>query len=310
MTPEQKFINAITAELKTQSGFNLREEVFFPLRYNKKRPITVQHREIARDLMPKEDPRLGLGDYVTSIGTTSQNVVQAIAHQYQDELKQDGVDLNILVNGNRGQRGTWQAVYYWLWNHKYPRWLNDNSWKILQEKAKPNLGWIEFKTDKEMAEFPGGTKAPSLRLPPPSVPEIPPTIPANQLLWMRIDLEYSNYQLLLFNRSQQGKYLLCPSFGYAKNSIIDKPPILLPQKDSFADQTGQKFIFEEMGKEEFLAIAVEKPLNLPWLTPKQEEALPEWNAERIKELFEQLEQQDQWHIFYQSFDVVERETEA
>ena len=235
--------------------------------------------------------------------------MQAMVNLYKEEMAKDGVNIDILSKGQKGQRGTWREAYSWLWDHKFLRWLDQNYWSILQERAKTVYDWIQFKTEKEVKELVEVTKAPSLRIPPPSVPEIPPTIPANQLLWMRIDLEYSNYQLLLFNRSQQGKYLLCPSFGYARNSIIDKPPILLPQKDSLADQTGQKFIFEEMGKEEFLAIAIKEPLNLPWLTPKQEEALPEWNAERIKELFEQLAQQDNWQVFYQSFEVVERETE-
>jgi hypothetical protein len=42
----------------------------------------------------------------------------------------------------------------------------------------------------------------------------------------------------------------------------------------------------------------------------QPTTLPEWNAERIKELFEQLEKQDNCHVFYQSFEVVELKTEA
>jgi len=152
-----------------------------------------------------------------------------------------------------------------------------------------------------MSALQAGTKAPSLRLP---SPKIKPTIPANEELWMAIDIECPNYQLLLFNRSQQGKFLLCPSFGYAVNAIIEKSPFLLPESDSLAGKTEQKFIFEETGKEEFLAIALEKPLSLPWLIPCEDDALPEWNAERIKELFEQLEKQDNWQVFYQSFEVV------
>lgn len=35
--------------------------------------------------------------------------------------------------------------------------------------------------------------------------------------------------------------------------------------------------------------------------------LIEWNGERIKELFEELEKQNNWQFFYQSFDVVESE---
>ncbi len=308
MTPEQvKFINEIAAELKTQTGFNLREEVFFTLRYDKHRPVIFEHRQIAEELMPK-DSRLGKGDYATSIGTTSQNVVQAMVNLYKEEMVNDGVNLNTLVNGKKGERGTWREAYYWLWNYKYLWWLGLHSWEILQKKAKSIPNWLQFLTEEEKAAVLMVNKSPTLPPPPPSAQKITPTIPVNQSLWMLIDLELNenkNYQLLLLNRSQQGQYLLCPSSAYAPNPIIEKPPIVLPQKDAWADNSKEKFVFGEAGKEEFLAIALEKPLNLPWLTPREDEALPEWNAERIKELFEQLEQQENWQVFYQSFEVVE-----
>jgi len=116
-------------------------------------------------------------------------------------------------------------------------------------------------------------------------------------------LAYPNYQMLLLYRSAETKYVLCPSLGYAPNGV-NKPPMTLPQKPSVADDNKEKFTFEELGKEEFLAIAVETPLNLDWLAPCKDEDIPVWNAERLKELFEQLEQQDTWQIFYQSFEVV------
>ena len=313
MTLEQeKFLSDIVAELKTQPGFNDRELLFFPLRFDKDRPVAVQHKEIAEQLMPK-DPFLGSVNYVSSIGTTVQNVVNAIVGRlknehkkaisglYEAEMRADGVDVDNLLNREPGERGCWEVVYQWLWNHKYLRWLDKNSWQILQEKAKSPPNWLQF---LEMSALQAGTRAPSLRLPP---PEIKPTIPANEELWMAIDLEFSNYQLLLLNRSKQGKLLLCPSLGYALNPIMEKSPFLLPQKDSFADKEKQKFIFEEVGNEEFLAIVLEQHLSLPWLTPREDEALPEWNAERMKELFEQLEQQGNWQVFYRSFEVVEKQ---
>ncbi len=74
-----------------------------------------------------------------------------------------------------------------------------------------------------------------------------------------------------------------------------------PQKDAWAGNSDEKFVFGEAGKEAFLAIALEKPLSLPWLTPREDEALPEWNAERIKELFEKLKQQGNWQVFLSKF---------
>ena len=319
MTPEQKkFLDDIAAEMKTQPAFNDRESLFFPLRFDKNRPIAVQHKEIAENLMPK-DPLLGGVNYVSSIGTTVQNIVsamvgrletehkKAISGLYEAEMRTDGVDVDSLLNGKKGEKGTWEVVYDWLWHHKYLRWLDENGWQILQEKAKSPPNWLQFLTKEEMASVQRGTRAVILPPPPPAVQKITPTIPAEKSLWMVIDLEFDNSQLLLLNRSQDGEFLLCPSSAYAPHPIIEKPPILLPQKDSWADQDESKtnFKFGKLVKEEFLAIAVEKPVSLPWLIPREEEALPEWNAERLKELFEQLAKQDNWQVFYQSFEVVE-----
>jgi hypothetical protein len=132
---------------------------------------------------------------------------------------------------------------------------------------------------------------------------------------MVIDLKcinYQPYQLLLLNQSGQAQCLLCPSSAYAPNAIMEKPPILLPQKDSWADLNEEKtnFEFGQLGKEEFLAIVLKPPLNLPWLTPREDEALIEWNGERILDVFKQLEQSGEWQVFYQSFEVVESERKA
>jgi len=313
MTPEQvNFINDIAVELKSQPGFNDREQLFFPLRFDKNRPVATQHKEIAEKLMPKY-PSLCDVNYANSIGTTVQNVVSAmvgrlqtehkkeIAGLYEAEMRADGVDIDSLLKREPGERGSWEVAYHWLWNHKYVRWLDENGWEILQQKAKSPDNWIKFLTKEEEAML-GANRGAYLELPP---PKITLTIPAKQRLLMAIYLEYPNYQLLLFNRSEQGTVLHCPSFGYALNPIMDKPPLVLPQQDSWANKTEQKFIFQQTGKEEFLAIVLEKHLILDWLTPQRQDALPKCNAERIKELFDQLGQQGNWHVFYQSFEVVE-----
>lgn len=306
MTPEQeKFLDEIAAELKTQPGLELREreEVFFPLRYDKNRPVTFQHLQIAQELMP-QDPRIGRGDYATSIGTTEQNVVRAIVNLYQEEMEQDRVNINIFLNGQKRPRGSWREIYHWLWKHKYLRWLDKNGWQILQEKAMSATDWIQFKSQQEMAS---AKRAPKRRPPPASAQKVASKIPAHEALLMEVNLAYSNYQLLLFNRSAEGQYLLCPSLEFAPNGMIDKPPILLPQQGSYADDYDEKenFTFEVIGQEEFLAIVLEKPLKLDWLTPREEDSLPECNGKRFKELFDELEQQENWQVFYQSFQVVE-----
>lgn len=176
--------------------------------------------------------------------------------------------------------------------------LQTNFWQFLQENAKSPPNWLLFFTEENL-------KIAKKQTSPPSVQKITPTIPANKSLWMLINLDFTNYQLLLFNRSEQELCLLCPSSGYAPNSIIEESPILLPLKNSWADKNNSNFEFGT-GKEEFLAIALEKPLSLLWLTPRPEEERPELNAKRIKELSKQLRQQDNLQVFYQSFQVVEQ----
>jgi len=181
-----------------------------------------------------------------------------------------------------------------------PQAVQTNFSEFLRTKAKSRPNWLQFLTEAEKAALLEVKKG--LILPPP--PEtIRSRIPANQSLWMIINLDFSSHQLLLFHSSKQGQYLLCPSSAYAPNSIMEESPIVLPQKDAWAGESEEKFVFGEAGKEEFLAIVLEKPLSLPWLTPSEDEGLIEWNADRIKELFEQLEQQGNWQVFYQSFEV-------
>jgi len=176
--------------------------------------------------------------------------------------------------------------------------LQTNFWQFLQKKAESTANWLLFFPEENL-------KILKKQTPPFSGQEITPTIPANKSLRMLINLNFTNYQLLLFTRSEQELCLLCPSSAYAPNSIMEKSPIVLPLKNSWADENKTNFEFST-GKEEFLAIALEKPLSLPWLAPRPQEELPELNAERIKELSEQLRQQDNLQVFYQSFLVLEK----
>ncbi|WP_354635153.1 hypothetical protein [Planktothricoides raciborskii] len=311
MQGAKEFLEEIKQELIERKNLGLIESVFFPLRFAKDRRLDYQHKKIAIEDMPK-DPRLCKdGQYANSIGTNVQNIVHAMADLYRQEMQDDGLDPESLKNRKRGEKGAWLDIHDWLWNYKFKRWLEKNAWSILKEKAKNSDNWLQFLTNEDMASLKRGDRGLMMPPPPASVQQTQPTIPINQSLWMVIDLELqpeTNYQLLLLNRSQDGESLLCPSSAFAPNALIDKPPILLPQKDSWAAQAENpiNFKFGKLETEEFLAIVLNQSLDLPWLTPRQEELLPEWTGERIKELFEKLEQQDNWQVFYQSFDVVER----
>ena len=250
------------------------------------------------------------------INQTLRKVIEVVHKAYKEDMKVDGVNTEALLNLKAGgtlkgkedeeshkKFSPWKEAYKWLWNHKYLRWVDINGWEILKKQAKTAPDWILFLTEEEMASVGVGTRALKPLSPRSSARKIDPTLPINQPLSMIVDLAYPNYQMLLLYRSAETKYVLCPSLGYAPNGV-NKPPMTLPQKDSVADDNKERFTFEELGKEEFLAISVENPLNLDWLAPCKDEDIPVWNAERLKELFEQLEQQDNWQVFYQNFEVV------
>jgi len=269
------------------------------------------HKEIAK--LMKSDLTVYCED---KINQTIRKVIEVVHKAYEEDMKADGVNTEGLLNLKAGgtlkgkedeesdkKFSPWKEAYKWLWNHKYLRWVDINGWEILKKQAKTALDWIQFLTEQEMASVGVDTRALKPLSPRSSAQKIDPIIPINQPLSMIVDLAYPNYQMLLLYRSAETKYVLCPSLGYAPNGV-NKPPMTLPQEGSVAHDNKETFTFEELGKEEFLAIAVENPLNLDWLAPCKDEDLPVWNAERLKELFEQLEQQDTWQIFYQSFEVV------
>ena len=309
---KQNFQNQIAESL---FGANLTEQRvcflkrFAPENHPDNRVST--HQEIAK-LMKKDLP-----DYCEEkISQTIRKVIEVVHKAYEEEMKADGVNTEALLNLKAGgtlkgkedeesnkKFSPWKEVYEWLWNRKYLRWVDINGWEILKKQAKTAPDWIQFLTEQEMASVGVGTRGLKPLSPRSSARKIDPTIPINQPLSMIVDLAYPNYQMLLLYRSAEMKYVLCPSLGYAPNGV-NKPPMRLPQEGSVAHEKDETFTFEELGKEEFLAIAVENPLNLDWLPPCKDEDIPVWNAKRIKELFEQLEQQGNWQVFYQSFEVV------
>jgi hypothetical protein len=62
--------------------------------------------------------------------------------------------------------------------------------------------------------------------------------------------------------------------------------------------------FQDAGKEHFLGIVMENPLDLLWLRPNAQEPVPSLDANRFNELWNNLEQQGNLQLFYKSFDVV------
>jgi hypothetical protein len=335
MKTEEIFLKEIAAELKTQTGFNDVEQLFFPLRFDKNRPTLYKHTEIAENLMRPEGSKLPLDFYSKAINQTVQNIVNimvgrlekrypskkdgnketikpAIKGIYETEMRTDGVHVDSLLNKKQGERGNWEVVYHWLWQHKYPRWLEANSWDILRENATSPAKWIQFLTEEDKQKVVAGETRVRRPSPPASAQKITEKIPVNQPLYLEVNLEYPQHRLLLVNGNTEGKYLFCPSLDFAPDSIVENPPFVLPQSGSWAEQNGnnEKIFFEDVRREEFMAIILDKDINFDWMKPSEEESLPEWNGERILDVFNHLEQSGEWQVFYQSFEVVESETKA
>lgn len=292
---QQKFLEYIKAQLKGQPKFGLREEVFFPLRYDPERPLDYEDKEIAKELMP-EDPRLGKENYSASITTTSGNVRKAIEAVYKKEMEADGLSF---PKRKKGERGAWEPIYKWLWNYKFPRWAYPVIWKNFQEKAqKVSFEWLKFfKEGEEILTYNSRLKLPSAQ------PPKKPSIIVNERQLMSIDLPDFNGYLLLLNKGSD--YVVCPSKAFATNYQINGK-LTLPQPETPAKKQGIMFTYEDLRIEEFTAIALDRPLDLAWLDVNNtEEMAARLTPDRMMELWQQLEGRTDWRVYYEAFEVVE-----
>jgi hypothetical protein len=116
-----------------------------------------------------------------------------------------------------------------------------------------------------------------------------------------VNWQRENRYLLLLNQGTSGKkYCFCPSKGFAISGELSGEKMCLPQKGSVA----RAIKFKEKGNEHFLGIVMEKPLDLAWLRPNNQDLVPSLDVGRLNELLEKLEIQGNWQLFYKSFEVV------
>jgi hypothetical protein len=220
------------------------------------------------------------------IGTDLQWVVKTLVSEFEPQMKQDGVDIEFLTAGNKGEKGKWLVVYDWLGQKHFPRWLLEKQWQELVDKAEKVDDWLQVKSVER-----------TLRMPEPRQS----TVPLKTEVYLLVNLNWVNRYLLLLYQGTDGiKYCLCPSKGFAPSGELSEQEMYLPQTGAMT----KSMVFEEVGKEHFLAIVLEQSLELPWLRPNDGEPVPSLNANRLNELLEKLEQQGNSQLFYKSFDVV------
>ncbi|WP_193197976.1 hypothetical protein [Nostoc sp. MG11] len=93
--------------------------------------------------------------------------------------------------------------------------------------------------------------------------------------------------------SQRGLSRLCGVQHRAVQKILEnlanKTPlngyektILIPQQDAILYEDGIEFDGE--GKEEYIGIVIDNPLNLPWLNPYPEEPVLKWQGKDLEQV--------------------------
>jgi hypothetical protein len=108
---------------------------------------------------------------------------------------------------------------------------------------------------------------------------------------LQVHLNYPNYHLLLFNRCADNIHALCPSRDFAPSPIVLAETMIIPQ----AKAEYEDLVFEKVGKEEFIAIVVDRRLS--------NQGLSVGDLYRFWLSF--LQEGKEVTVFYDRFEVVE-----
>ncbi|WP_254174773.1 hypothetical protein [Planktothrix pseudagardhii] len=289
------FLNDLATELFKDdvNGVKKEKECFFKLRFNPEN-YKISNKNIKEekdDLLTLIKKQLGYAP--TNIARLQRQVIENLITIYQQELIQDNVNIEALTHAEPGQKGIWQQVYHWLHDKKFPRWQFNQLWEQFKQQGNPQPDWIKF--------------APTVRGMYWEEPvNSTPTIPCDLPLRMELNLNYPQSYLLLLNRelNTNTRFLVCPSLAFAPDNKIDQPPILLPQMGSIATQKNRFIKFDGEGVEEYLGIVSEKPIEIDGLTRNPKQQFPILEDDILNQLWQQLQQQQNWQVFYQSFQVV------
>ncbi|NEQ34779.1 MAG: hypothetical protein F6K40_00020 [Okeania sp. SIO3I5] len=237
----------------------------------------------------------GRGDLTNTIQTISRKVRDCLLTEYSEEIMADiGEEkVNFIKSPGRG-RDFWKNLYQWLWDYQFPRWVEANFLPSLEKQADKNRDWINFADNMVEVD--------KLHIPQ-MADHQPLKLSLEKPYWAFINLPESDGYLLLLNQGVVSRCVVCPSQAFAIDYELEKIR-LLPQKETLTYELGCRFTFNEVGVEKFVAIALEKPLDLEWLKPNEEEVAPDLNSERMQELWQELEKQNNWRVYAQEVEVV------
>lgn len=229
------------------------------------------------------------------INQTINQIVKRIRDNWGEAMAADGIDLSQLQAPRGGQsqkqKTPWQVAYDWLWETEFPRWQGRQIWQSWIEQADKYREWLRFESPEEAATM--GTRGMRTN----NKPLQPQKITVNQEYQAIVDLKrYLHRPWLFLNRGDNGGLVVSPSRDFAPEAKITHHPLLLPQEK--ADM--ETIEFEQPMTEEFVAIVLTHPIDLPWFGEKP---TPEWDGLRLGELWEQLQKQPEWFVFYRAIEV-------
>ncbi|MGB3510229.1 MAG: hypothetical protein WBA93_13520 [Microcoleaceae cyanobacterium] len=294
---EEQFIGEMADGLfEKENGQETDNEVLFRLRFSRDNyelpnQTDTAEKDINQLMTDKGRP-------ITDIQRRlREKVIKILLDKYLKEISGylSEKELNDLKNPKRGQGNIWQIAYNWLWDYKFTRWVETNFWSCLEKRAEKNLDWMNLQNDAEMAMVE--------RLHIPKKETKPLKVSVEKPYWAFISLPESDGYLLLLNHGVVSQCVVCPSQAFALDYQLEKIR-LLPQNHSLAYEEECRFTFNEVGEEKFVAIALEKPLDLAWLKPNEEEVAPELTGKRMQELWQELEKQNNWRVYSQQVEVV------
>jgi hypothetical protein len=288
----QTFLQHITddcfpSSVQTKSP---RERAFLKLRFHPDNREKA-HTDIAQDMREI----LKGEDCASAIGTTCQNVVREIAKRYEQAMTADGVEIDCLLQGEKGKKGAWEKVYTWLETKQFPRWRTGYIWQEWRDRSRAT-NWMSFHTNT--------LESRGLVVPPPIANN---KIERDKSLIMQIEIADKDRYLLLLNRGStpegsETRYVMSPSAAFAPQIEPVASLKYLPQEGARC----RDIQFDSVGREEYIGILLDRlPLDrLSWLNPSEGEPAPIWDDDRLYQLWLELEQQGDRGLYYQSFDVV------
>jgi len=304
MQLEEIFLDKILESFLSNKKLNTLERDVFRLRFSKKNEDKT-HGEIAKEIEKKRDKEgRPIGNFTNSINTTVQQVVHALADQYEEEIRVDGFDSLLWRNTKRGGKvegkdgrfSPWKDAFLWLWEKKYHCWVWSWVWEQLIVQAREAGEQI---TLREVSISAGRTL---------DIPEMPRFVVLKDRPYqLYINLK-RNASLLVLGQSTSGKRLCyCPSQAFAptNNKISASEPTVLPESESPAAVARKYFTYREVGEEWVLAIVTSEQLNRSWTNVGGTKWIHELTAASLIDLWEQLQQQPDAELFFKLFEVTD-----